>query len=138
MPYVILFNEDGVIRPYLYMVNVEGFKDLKRPVAGYNIFDYSRFGVKYFGTKKYARTQLNKINKDKEKFDDMVLNYPNFPDNIGKIGIRTIKFAHKDHNYGPYNARVVELPENITLQTSCRIPIDRQINRILLELWNRS
>lgn len=138
MPYVILFNEDDVISPYLYRVNIEGFKDLKRPVVGDDIFDYSRFGVKYFGTKKYAKELLNKINKDKEKFDDMVLNYPKFPDNIGKIAIRTIKFARENHTYGPYNAKVVELPETIILQTSYRIPIDRQINRILLELWKKS
>lgn len=138
MAYIILFNKEDGMRPYLYMVKVEGFEDLRRPVAGYDIFDRSRYGVKYFNTKKAAINQLNKINKDKEKFDEMVRNYPKVPEGIGKTAIRTLRFASKDHTYGPYNAKVVELPEIILLETNSRLSIDKQVSKILFELWNKS
>ena len=143
MAYIILFkeeyfNKDYVMRPYLYMVKVEGFEDLRRPVTGYDIFDRSRYGVKYFNTKKAAITQLNKINKDKEKFDEMVRNYPKVPEGIGKTAIRTLRFASKDRRYGPYNAKVVELPEIILLETNSRLSIDKQVSKILFELWKKS
>lgn len=143
MAYIILFkeeyfNKDYVMRPYLYTVKVEGFEDLRRPVTGYDIFDRSRYGVKYFNTKKAAINQLNKINKDKEKFDEMVRNYPKVPEGIGKNAIKTLRFASKDHTYGPYNAKVVELPEIILLETNSRLSIDIQVSKILFELWNKS
>ena len=139
MSYIILFKTEDGMRPYLYMVNIDGFKDLKRPVAGYDIFDRSTYGVKYFNTKKAAIIQLNKINKDKERFDEMVRNYPKVPNNISKIAIRTLRLASEDHRYGSYNdAKVIELPEIIPIRTNTNISIDEQVDEFLLKLWEEN
>lgn len=120
----------------LYGISDNGnFPCYQHPIICDNIFKVieDQECAMLFDTKEKAEQFLEMVQKYKEGQDFLLEN----PENIkGKRARSYVDWVKEGYEFGPFNAKVVEVPETIEIKVNGP-KIRDQIQEILIELYNK-